>query len=74
MMAATWRDYAHLLTPEQVADLAAWDDGVRLELLFGDGYYYAFLSQFPDPEDEHRRRMITMARDVYGARGLGGMN
>ncbi|BBY43236.1 hypothetical protein [Mycolicibacterium celeriflavum] len=70
----SWYDYAHLLTPEQITDLQRWDDAITLQLLYGRGLNYQFLSQFPDPEDAHRRRMITVARDCYGALGPGRLN
>ncbi|KUH93928.1 hypothetical protein [Mycobacterium sp. IS-3022] len=69
-----WRRYTHLLTPEQITDLQRWDNAITLQLLYGRGLNYQFLSQFPDPEDAHRRRMITMARDIYGALGPGRLN
>jgi hypothetical protein len=66
----TWRQYLHLLTPEQIRFLEGWSDPDWWEeyalsrIIYGtDGV-----------QDAHRRRLIALARDRYGAMGPGRLN
>jgi hypothetical protein len=61
----TWRDYADRLTPEQIKSMEGWETSE---------WALRFCSQFYDPADAHRRRLITLARDVCGALGPGRLN
>jgi hypothetical protein len=49
----TWRDYAYLLTPEQIA---------HFERCYANPFH-------PNGPDEHRVALIVMARDIFGAVG-----
>lgn len=61
-----WSEHCHLLTPEQIRHMLAWETPTPLE--------QQFLAQFPDPAAAHRSRLVTHARDIYGAMGPGGLN
>jgi hypothetical protein len=66
----TWRDYAHMLTPEQCHFVDAWSDPDRF-----DRWSLQSLGGTPDEiADMHRGRLVTLARDWYGALGPGRLN
>lgn len=65
----TWRDYAHLLTPEQIRFLSEWTHPDRW-----DEWSLSRLYGPDDIEAAHRGRLVTLARDHYGLLGPGRLN
>lgn len=70
---ATWCDYAHQLTPEQIRHCAAWAADPEL---FPE-WSLSGCDWLRDPAalaEAHRRRLVALARDRYGALGPGRLN